>query len=61
VSGTEIALATPKLVMTQVPWPGLTLRSPAMAGMETLAMDESPARQSADQEEDQDDQENQQE
>ena len=41
VSGTEIALATPKLVMTQVPWPGLTPRSPAMAGMETLAMDES--------------------
>ena len=41
VSGTEMALATPKLVMTQVPWPGLTPRSPAMAGMETLAIDES--------------------
>ena len=41
VSGTEMALATPKLVMTQVPWPGLTPRSPAMAGMDTLAIDES--------------------
>jgi hypothetical protein len=41
VSGTAIALATPKLVMTQVPWLGLTPRSPAMAGSETLAMDVS--------------------
>ena len=41
VSGTEIALATPKLVITQVPWPGLTPRSPEMAGIETLAIDES--------------------
>ena len=41
VSGTEMALATPKLVITQVPWPGLTPRSPAMAGSETLAIDES--------------------
>ena len=41
VSGTAMALATAKLVMTQVPWFGLTPRSPAMAGSETLAMDES--------------------
>ena len=41
VSGTAIALATPKLVMTQVPWLGLTPRSPAMAGSDTLAMDVS--------------------
>src|SRR5258706_8032480 len=41
VSGTAIALATPKLVMTQVPWLGLTPRSPAMAGSETLAIDVS--------------------
>ena len=41
VSGTEMALATPKLVMTQVPWAGLTPRSPAMAGIDTLAIDES--------------------
>ena len=41
VSGTEMALATPKLVITQVPWAGLTPTSPAMAGMDTLAIDES--------------------
>src|SRR4051794_11238565 len=41
VSGTAIALATAKLVMTQVPWFGLTPRSPAIAGSETLAMDVS--------------------
>jgi len=41
VSGTDMALATPKLVITQVPWFGLTPRSPAMAGMETLAIEES--------------------
>ncbi|MCY1168541.1 hypothetical protein D9M73_85380 [compost metagenome] len=41
VRGTEMALATPKLVMTQTPWLGLTPRSPAMAGRETLAIDES--------------------
>ena len=31
----------PKLVMTQVPCPGLTPRSPEMAGIETLAIEES--------------------
>ena len=41
VSGTAIALATPKLVTTQVPWLGLTPRSPAIAGSETLAIEES--------------------
>src|SRR4051812_5884454 len=41
VSGTEMALATAKLVMTQVPWLGLTPRSPAIAGSDTLAMDVS--------------------
>lgn len=41
VSGTEMALATPKLVITQVPWLGLTPTSPEIAGMATLAMDES--------------------
>ena len=41
VSGTAIALATPKLVTTHVPWFGLTPRSPAIAGSETLAIDES--------------------
>ena len=39
VSGSEMALATAKLVMTQVPWFGLTPRSPAMAGRETLAIE----------------------
>ena len=39
--GTEIALATPKLVITHVPWLGLTPRSPEMLGIETLAMEES--------------------
>ena len=41
VSGTAIALATAKLVMTQVPWLELTPRSPAMAGSDTLAIDVS--------------------
>ena len=41
VSGTLMALATPKLVMTQVPCAGLTPMSPAMAGIDTLAIDES--------------------
>lgn len=41
VSGTAMALATAKLVMTQVPCVGLTPRSPAMAGRDTLAMDVS--------------------
>jgi hypothetical protein len=41
VKGTAIALATPKLVMTHVPWFGLTPRSPAIAGKDTLAIDES--------------------
>ena len=36
-----MALATAKLVMTQVPWLGLTPRSPAMAGSDTLAIEES--------------------
>src|SRR5881392_628422 len=41
VSGTAIALATAKLVMTHVPWLGLTPRSPAMAGSDTFAIDVS--------------------
>ena len=41
VSGSEIALATPKEVMTQVPWSGETPRSPAIAGIETLAIEVS--------------------
>src|SRR6478609_475649 len=41
VSGTAIALAMAKLVMTQVPWFGLTPRSPAIAGSETLAIEVS--------------------
>ena len=41
VSGTAMALDTAKLVMTQVPCVALTPRSPAMAGNETLAIDES--------------------
>ena len=41
VNGTEIALATPKLVITQVPCAGLTPMSPAIVGIETLAIDES--------------------
>src|SRR3954471_23347555 len=41
VSGTAMALATAKLVMTQVPWFGLTPRSPAIAGSDTLAIDVS--------------------
>ncbi len=41
VSGTEIALATPKLVMTHVPCEMLTPRSPEIEGNETLAIEES--------------------
>ena len=41
VSGTEMALATANEVMTHVPWFGATPRSPEMAGIDTLAMDES--------------------
>src|SRR6187551_2497139 len=41
VKGTAMALATAKLVMTHVPWLGLTPRSPAMAGSDTLAIEES--------------------
>ena len=41
VSGTEMALATANEVMTHVPWAGLTPISPAMAGMDTLAIDVS--------------------
>ena len=41
VSGTEIALATANEVMIQVPWVGLTPRSPEIAGIDTLAIDES--------------------
>src|SRR5262245_51713533 len=41
VSGTEIALATANDVMTQVPWFGLTPRLPAIAGIDTLAIDVS--------------------
>src|SRR5580692_11751429 len=41
VSGTEIALATPKEVITQVPWSGETPRSPEIAGMDTFAMEVS--------------------
>ena len=41
VSGTEIALATANDVMTQVPCVGLTPRSPAIAGIDTLAIDVS--------------------
>ncbi|OIQ65538.1 hypothetical protein GALL_529010 [mine drainage metagenome] len=36
-----MALATPKEVMTQVPCDELTPRSPAMAGIDTLAIDVS--------------------
>ena len=41
VSGTAMALATAKLVMTQVPCTGLTPRSPEIAGSETLAIEVS--------------------
>ena len=41
VSGTEIAFATANEVITQVPWLGETPRSPAIAGIETLAIDTS--------------------
>src|SRR5581483_4075665 len=41
VSGTEMAFATANEVMVHVPWLGETPRSPAMAGMETLAIDVS--------------------
>ncbi len=36
-----MALATAKDVMVQVPWFGETPRSPAIAGIETLAIDVS--------------------
>ena len=41
VRGTAMALATAKLVMTQVPCVELTPRSPEMAGSDTFAIDES--------------------
>src|SRR5437016_14132691 len=41
VSGTEIALATANDVITHVPCDGLTPRSPAIAGIDTLAIDVS--------------------
>src|SRR5438105_3578698 len=41
VSGTEIAFATANEVMIQVPWLGETPRSPAIAGIDTLAIDVS--------------------
>ncbi|MCY1552617.1 hypothetical protein D9M68_890240 [compost metagenome] len=41
MSGTVIALATAKDVMTQVPWLVLTPRSPEMVGMDTFAIDVS--------------------
>ncbi len=41
VSGTAMALATAKLVMTQVPCVVLTPRSPEMAGSDTFAIDVS--------------------
>src|SRR5689334_12352930 len=41
VSGSEIALATPKDVMTHVAWSGDTPRSPAIDGIDTFAMDVS--------------------
>src|SRR5947207_502975 len=41
VSGTEMALATANEVMTHVPCDGLTPRSPEIAGIDTLAIDES--------------------
>ncbi|KOF55191.1 hypothetical protein AD428_02165 [Achromobacter sp. DMS1] len=41
VSGTVMALATAKEVMTQVPWLVLTPRSPEIVGMDTLAIDVS--------------------
>ena len=41
VSGREMALATPNEVITQVPWSGETPRSPAIAGIDTLAIDVS--------------------
>src|SRR5215831_1712272 len=41
VSGSEIALATPNDVMTQVAWSGDTPRSPAIAGSDTFAIDVS--------------------
>jgi hypothetical protein len=36
-----MALATANEVMTQVPWSGDTPRSPAIAGIDTLAIDVS--------------------
>jgi hypothetical protein len=36
-----MAFATPNEVITQVPWSGETPRSPAIAGIDTLAIDVS--------------------
>src|SRR3954470_25059953 len=41
VSGTEMAFDTANEVITQVPWSGDTPRSPAIAGIDTLAIDVS--------------------
>src|SRR4029079_2012000 len=41
VKGTEIAFATANDVITQVPCEGLTPRSPAIAGIDTFAIDVS--------------------
>src|SRR3954468_8077944 len=41
VSGTEMALATANEVMIHVPWFGETPRSPAIAGIDTLAIETS--------------------
>src|SRR6185295_9528232 len=41
VNGTAMPLATANDVMIQVPWFGLTPRSPEIAGIDTLAIDES--------------------
>src|SRR5450631_1803279 len=41
VSGTEMPLATANEVITQVPWEGLTPMSPAIAGIDTFAIEVS--------------------
>ncbi len=41
VSGSMMALLTANEVITHVPWFGLAARSPAIAGMDTLAMEVS--------------------
>src|SRR5215472_11989932 len=41
VSGSEMAFATAKDVITHVPWSGETARSPEIAGIDTLAIDVS--------------------